>query len=47
MKRAALIAAIAVPLTFLAWLVGLRALARDAGLEPIGLDELAEPWGDL
>ena len=44
MTRALLIAAIAVPLTFLAWLVGLRALARDAGLDPLGLDEMAEPW---
>ena len=51
MKLALLIAAIATPLSLLAMLVAARALARDAGLEPIAfddwLDELAEPWGDL
>ena len=51
MNRALRLAAILTPLALLGILAGLRAMARDASLDPLDfddwLDELAEPWGDL
>lgn len=52
MRRALVIAAIATPLVWLAWSIGIRALARDAGLDVPGPfedldDELVDPWGDV